>query len=197
MEKIKVYDKFIKDLGQYYRHHSNHVEQMAFALEYCHREAIKRKDKEMLRLMILDKSPYPMTTAMMERERGGERLVPDYVWKAMGTWIRFQTDWWLREAKAFERPKGITEDEEKELHIIQEKLRNGKGAKEELLELRWRANELDSRHREIQLGYTEFVSSFYFRHEYFKGHMPSYKAQARALRDLAARFLKFAEMFEE
>ena len=197
MEKIKVYDKFIKGLGQYYRHHSNYMEPIAFALEYCHREAIKRKDKEMLRLMILDKHPYPKATAMMERERQGERLIPDYVWKAMGTWIRFQTDWWLRDAKAFEHPKWITEEEKEELYAIQEKLHKGKGTKEELRELRWREKELTTIHRDIQLGYAEFVSGFYFRREYFKGHIPSYKAQARALRDLAARFLKFAEMFEE
>lgn len=200
MEKIKVYDKFIKELGQYYRHNSIYEEPMVLGLSYCHREAVKRKDKEMLRLMILDKHPYPMTTAILERERRGERLIPDYAWKAMGTWIRFQTDWWLREAKTFEHPKWNTEEEKKELMLAMRRLKelDRKGiSNDESRELGWRCRELDPVRREIQLGYVEFVSSFYFRHEYFKGHMPSYKAQARALRDLAGRHLKFAEMFEE
>lgn len=200
MEKIKVYDKFVKDLGQYDRHSSYYIEPLSYALDYCHLEALEHNDKEMLRLMLTDDYPHPKAKATLERERRGEKLIPDYVWKAMGTWIRSRTDWWLREAKIFERPKGITAEEEKELKRVRrrrEKLRRENVRNEETLELLWRCRELDPEYREIQLGNVEFVSSFYFRHEYFKGHIPSYKAQTRALRDLAARFLKFAEMFEE
>ena len=200
MEKIKTYDKFVKDLGQYDRHGSYYIEPLSYALDYCHLEALEHNDKEMLRLMLTDDYPHPKARATLERERRGEKLIPDYVWKAMGKWIRFQTDWWLRDAKIFEHPKGITAEEEKELKRVKrrlEKLDQEHASKDEWRELNWRRKELDPEYRELRLGIIDFVSSFFFRHEYFKGHIPSYKAQARALRDLAARFLKFAEMFEE
>ena len=199
MEKIKIYDKFIKDLGRQDRFGSYFSEPIVHALSYCHMEAIKHKDKGILHLMLTDDNQ-TKAKAMMERERSGERCVPDYLWKAMGKWIRFMADRWLREAKIFEHPKGITEEEEKELKRVKrrlEKLRREDVSNDESRELLWRCRELDPEYRELQLGKINFVNSFYFRHEYFKGHTPSYKAQARALRDLAGRYLKFAEMFEE
>lgn len=70
MEKIEAYDRFVKDLGQYYD-----TEPLVYALDYCHREAFEHKDKDILRLILTDDYPYPKVKAVLERERQGERCI--------------------------------------------------------------------------------------------------------------------------
>lgn len=197
MEKIEAYDRFVKDLGQYYD-----TEPLVYALDYCHREAFEHKDKDILRLILTDDYPYPKVKAMLERERHGERCIPDYLWKAIGKWIRELSLDWLKQAKFYERPPKLIDKEMDELKDIKRKM-----IETEFPEIMWyelfnRRRELDPQWLGRELGCAYPVNKYYFRHEYFRGRMPSYKKpnykeQVRALNDLSERHLRFAEMFEE
>lgn len=197
MEKIEAYDWFVKELGQYYD-----TEPLVYALRYCNREAFEHKDKDILRLILTDDYPYPKVKAMLERERHGERCIPDYLWKAMGKWIRDMNTDWLKQAKFFGRPPKLIDKEMDELKEINKQLREAGFPFTSCFELCRKKLEMDPARHRCVIGCADPVNKYYFRHVYFRGRVPSYKKpnykkQVKALNDLSERHLRFAKMFEE
>lgn len=197
MEKIEAYDWFVKELGQYYD-----TEPLVYALRYCNREAFEHKDKDILRLILTDDYPYPKVKAMLERERHGERCIPDYLWKAMGKWIRDMNTDWLKQAKFFGRPPKLIDKEMDELKEIKRKMIKTEFPARMWHELFHRRRELDPQWLGREIGCADPVNKYYFRHVYFRDRVPCYKKQnyrkqLKALKDLSERHLRFAKMFEE
>lgn len=196
MEKIEVYDMFVKDLGRYYD-----IEPIAYALDFCRLEALEHKDRDILHLLLSYHRGRDVK-AMLERERHGERCIPDYLWKAMGKWIRDLNIDWLRQAKFYERPPKLIDKEMEELKEIKKRLLYLEFHDKEWHKLFARKRELDPELKLCKLGTASHVNEYYFRHEYFRDRAPyykkqNYKKQVRALNDLSKRHLKFIELFEE
>lgn len=196
MEKIEVYDMFEDELGLFHD-----IDPIVNALDYCRKEALEHKDRDIIDLM-LTRRPYLKVDAMLERERQGERCIPDYLWKAMGKWIRDMNTDWLKQAKFFGRPPKLIDKEMDELKEINKQLREAGFPFTSCFELCRKKLEMDPARHRCEIGCADPVNKYYFRHVYFRDRVPCYKKQnyrkqLKALKDLSERHLRFAKMFEE
>lgn len=197
---IELYDKFSSELWPYL--YDLDREPITKAILFCKEEALEEMNKDLLLMMLQEDKDYAKANAMMERERHGEKCVPDYLWRAVGKWLTKMANELTDQAERTERDKPT----EHEIMLGRE-----------LNKLLSRANELglkeSSKRRCIinkcsqitcelhpscgQVSYVTAVSNDGFYEMYFNGkRTKSRRKFAAALRDLAGKLREYADLFE-
>ena len=178
-----------------------------YGLYFCRNEAIENMDKEILHAMLTDEDGSKIKE-LFERERHGERSLPQYVWVAVGKWQKDVAKDILDKVKKLER-RGIDKEQaernievRKEIDRLGDELKNIDFSSEEHKKLvQKRGNLIDELARQdVAMSFDSIphINHFRFNDKYFNGKMPtSRKKFAVALRDLAERFLDYAKHFSE
>ena len=197
---IELYDKFSSELWPYLDDFDR--EPITKAIWFCKDEAIEEMNKDLLLMMLHEDRDYTKANAMLERERCGERCVPDYLWRAVGKWLTKLAKELTDQAERTERDTP-TEHEIMLGRELDKLLRRAHelGLKE-CAKRRSIINKCSQLTCELTPSYGRIsevsaVSDAGFHEMYFKGKRTrSRRKFAAALRDLAGKLREYAVLFE-
>ncbi len=195
---IEIYDIFRKGLWPHIREYE--YEPISGALEFCHEAAIDELNEDLLPYM-LGLENGQRVLSLLERERSGERCLPDYVWRAFREWLTDLAKGLTDQAEYLEHDE-FTECKNQlwqELVRLRRRRRKlGDVAKKRCIMARIQQikDELDP-YPLLPLLRADGIGRDSINNIYFDGEEPEDKQKfAEALRDLAGKILDFAGQFQ-
>lgn len=192
---IEVYDIFRKELWPHIREYG--YEPISEAFEYCTEAAIDELNEDLLPSM-LGLGNGRGVFDLLERERSGERCLPDYVWRACREWLTDLAEGLTDQAEYLEHD----EPTERKVKLMQElaRLRRrgrklGDVAKKRCILAR--IQRIKSEIDPYPILRADGIGIDSINNMYFDGEEPEDKQKfAEALRDLAGEILDFAGQFQ-
>ena len=188
---IELYDKFSSELWPYLDDFDR--EPITKAIWFCKDEAIEEMNKDLLLMMLHEDRDHAKADAMLERERHGERCVPDYLWVGVGKWMTNIAKKLTGEAEYLEhgptRHEAMLEQERAKLLDRARNLRECAKRRCMIYKCNQITNELDDCSTFGYLNESGFIRLYFGRKD------PTDSQFAAALRDLAGKLLEYATKF--
>lgn len=195
-KNIETYDRFCKELWPQIRKFE-YDEPIFGAMRYCRKDAINELNEDLLAYMLcLDDNERILT--LLERERNGDRCLPDYVWRAFREWLTNKAKRLTDQAEYLEHDKFTKRKNELwQEHVrLRRRVRKlGDVAKKRCIFARIRqiSSEIDPYPILKAYGFgDDCVSNMYFDGEEIQDRQKF----IAALRDLSGKILNYATQFK-